>query len=194
MRIRATGRPLYQLKVTLQGARPAIWRRIVLPCNVPLKRLHDALQAVMGWTDDHLHQFQAGEVLYGTSDREFGIQRVSENKTTLDQVLRRVKDRLLYEYDFGDSWMHDVVLEKVLPPTREGTYPLVLAGKRACPPEDVGGMHGYHHLLQVLADAKHPEYAEMREWVGEEFDPEAFDVRQANLQIHGGWVLNKNNA
>jgi hypothetical protein len=87
-----------------------------VPGGITLKRLHDSLQAVMGWTDSHLHQFEAGGVLYGISDRETGLTRVSENKTTLDQLPRRPKDRLRYEYDFGDGWEHDVILEAVLPP------------------------------------------------------------------------------
>jgi hypothetical protein len=142
----------------------------------------------MGWTDSHLHQFQKDGVLYGTSDREFGMTRVSENRTTVEQLLRRPKDRLTYEYDFGDDWVHDVMLEAVLPPGGDGRYPIVEAGRRACPPEDVGGVYGYAHFLEVLADPKHPEHAELMEWAGESFDPELFDVQETNLAIHGGWV------
>jgi hypothetical protein len=142
----------------------------------------------MGWTGGHLHRFEAGGVLYGTSDREFGITRASENKTTVDQVLRRTKDRLTYEYDFGDSWVHDVILEAVLPPAGDGRFPIVEAGRRACPPEDVGGIHGYADFLEVLANPKHPEHPEMVEWVGGSFDPEFFSVHETNLAIHGGWV------
>jgi hypothetical protein len=106
--------------VTLRGSKPPIWRRFLVPGGITLKRLHDSLQAVMGWTDSHLHQFEMDGVLYGTSDREFGVRRVSENKTTVDQLLRHPKDRLPYEYDFGDSWEHDVILEAVLPQGGDG--------------------------------------------------------------------------
>ena len=188
MRIRETGGPIFRLKVTLRGSRPPIWRRFLVPGGITLKRLHDSLQAVMGWTDSHLHQFEAGGVLYGTSDREVGLTRVSENTTTLDQLLRRPKDRLRYEYDFGDGWEHDVILEAVLPPGNDGRYPIVEAGRRACPPEDVGGIHGYAHFLEVLANPTHPEHRDMLEWIGKPADPTAFDVAQANLDIHGGWV------
>ncbi len=188
MRIRPTGGAVYRLKVTLHRTKPPIWRRFLVPGDIRLKRFHDALQAVMGWTDSHLHQFEARGILYGTSDREFGLQRVSEGKTTLDQVLRRPKDRMGYEYDFGDSWEHDIVLEEILPPQPEGCYPVILSGKRACPPEDVGGIPGYSHLLEVLAKPRHPEHREMLEWVGGAFDPERFDAREANLALHGGWV------
>ena len=194
MRIRSTGAPLYRLKVTLRGSRPTIWRRFVVPSNITLKRCHDALQAVMGWTNSHLHQFEARGTLYGTSDREFGVDRVSEARTSLDEVLQRPKDRMRYEYDFGDSWEHDVVLEAVLPSEPGGAYPQVEAGKGACPPEDVGGVHGYNEFLAAFRDPAHPEHRDVREWIGRDFDPEGFTVRQANLDIHGGWVLNKHDA
>ena len=191
MRIRETGGPIYRLKVTLVGSRPPIWRRFLVPADITLKRLHDSLQAVMGWTDSHLHQFSAKGVLYGTSDREFGLARVSETRTTVAQLLRRPKDRLIYEYDFGDSWEHDVVLEAVLPSGNKGRYPNVEGGRRACPPEDVGGIPGYARFLEILANPKHPEYGDMVVWVGGRFDPESFDPREANLAIHGGWVRDK---
>ncbi|MCU0580509.1 MAG: plasmid pRiA4b ORF-3 family protein [Desulfobacterota bacterium] len=168
--------------------RPPIWRRFLVPGGITLKRLHDSLQMVMGWYGGHLHQFLWGGELFGPADREIGINRISETKTKVDQLLRRPKDRLLYEYDFGDSWEHDVVLEAILPPGQGGLYPIVEAGKRACPPEDVGGIPGYEDFLEILANPKHPEYEEMLEWAGGSFDPGHFDPREANLAIHGGWV------
>jgi hypothetical protein len=188
MRTRKTDAPIYRLKVTLHGSKPPIWRRFLVPSSITLKNLHNAIQAVMGWTDSHLHQFEWDGILYGVSDREFGLTRVSENKTTVDQLLRHPKDRMTYEYDFGDSWVHDVVLEAVLPPEGDGRYPIVEAGRRACPPEDVGGIYGYAHFLEAISNPKHPEHTEMMEWAGESFDPEFFDTKEANLAIHGGWV------
>lgn len=186
MRIRETGAPLYRLKVTLRDVRPPIWRRFLVPGDISLKRLHDSLQAVMGWTDSHLHQFEARGVRYGASDREFGVMRVSETKTILREVLCRPKDRLTYEYDFGDGWVHDVVLEAVLPPGEGGLYPCVEAGKRACPPEDVGGCYGYDQCLAALTDPRHPDHEHVVGWIGGAFDPEAFDVAAVNQAIHGG--------
>jgi hypothetical protein len=194
MRIRSTGAPVYRLKLTLRGSQPRIWRRFLVPSDIKLKRLHDAVQAVMGWTNSHLHQFEAGGLLYGTSDREFGVRRISENRTTLDAVLRPPKGRMKYEYDFGDGWEHDIVLEEVLPPKPEGVYPIVEAGERACPPEDVGGIHGYYSFLQALEDPSHPEHRDVVTWIGGSFDPDAFTVREANLAIHGGWVLEEHDA
>jgi hypothetical protein len=188
MRIRETGAPLYRLKVTLRGLRPPIWRRFLVPSDIRLKRLHDSLQAVMGWTDSHLHQFESQGVRYGTTDREFGLARVSEARTVVCDVLRRPKDRLVYEYDFGDDWLHDVVLEAILPAGKDGRYPVIEAGKRACPPEDVGGSYGYEELLAALADPAHPEHDQATDWLGEGFDPEAFDVNAANIALHRGSV------
>ena len=188
MRIRDTGGPVFRLKVSLRGVRRPIWRRFLVPSGITLKRLHDSLQVLMGWTDSHLHQFEAGGILYSASDRDSGVARVSEARTTLGQVLRRPKDRLRYEYDFGDGWDHDVVLETILPPEAGRVYPIVEAGKRACPPEDCGGSYGYLDSLEAISDPTHPEHRDMLDWAGGVFDPEAFDVAQANLDIHGGWV------
>lgn len=191
MRIRESGAAIFRLKVTLRGSKPPIWRRFLVPSDITLKRLHDSLQAVMGWTDSHLHQFEARGVCYGTSDRDSGVSRVSESRKTVGQVLRHPKDRMTYEYDFGDGWLHDVVLEEVLPSGQGGPYPVVEAGRRACPPEDVGGIYGYLAFLQAIADPNHPEHSDMIDWVGDAFDPETFDVGEANLAIHGGWVRRK---
>jgi hypothetical protein len=176
MRIRATGEAIYRLKVSLRGIRPPIWRRFLVPANITLRRLHDCLQEVMGWTDSHLHQFEAGGVIYGRPDPEFGVATINETTARLAQVLRRPKDRLTYEYDFGDGWEHDVVLECILPPAPTARYPIVEDGKRACPPEDCGGPYGYLRFLEILADPRHPEHGEMLEWAGGEFDPGAFQV------------------
>lgn len=185
-RMRATGSRIYQLKVTLRDIRPPIWRRFAVPSDIPLKRLHEALQLIMGWTDSHLHQFEARGGRYGPPDRD--LERTNEATTTLDRVLRKPKDRMTYEYDFGDGWMHDVELEKVLPPSSEGLFPIMLAGKRACPPEDVGGAPGYARFLAIMANPKHPEHRDMLDWADGPFDPEAYDVGQANLDLHGGWA------
>lgn len=184
---------VYQLKVTLLGTRPPIWRRVQVAGDVTLYQLHGILQIVMGWTDGHLHQFRVGNTFYGTPHREFGFQVENEKKVRLGEVLRRPKARMVYEYDFGDGWEHGVVLETVVPAIPERRYPLALAGKRRCPPEDVGGVGGYYDFLEAIADPKHPEHRNMREWWGESFDPEAFDVQEVNAAFHGGWTLRRPN-
>jgi hypothetical protein len=120
-------------------------------------------------------------------DPELGLDVENEKKVRLGDVLHRPKARLVYEYDFGDGWEHELVLEAAVAATPGKRYPLVLAGKRRCPPEDVGGIPGYYHFLEVMADPKHPEHRDMREWWGASFDPEAFDVAETNRTLHGGW-------
>lgn len=144
-----------------------------------LAQLHDILQIVMGWTDSHLHQFRRGATYYGQPDPEMGMERENEGRVQLRQVLRRPKDRMVYEYDFGDGWEHDVVLEAIRegggekPPTR------VLAGKGACPPEDVGGIGGYYRFLEAIRNPRDPEHRDMLEWGGR-FDPDAFEIDEVN--------------
>jgi hypothetical protein len=155
---------IYELRITLRDTRPPIWRRLRVQSDATLFEFHSILQLVMGWMDDHLHQFMAKNKVYGAVDLELP-ERENEKKVLLSQVLRKPKDSLVYEYDFGDGWEHAVVLEQVLEAVPGGKYPYVVTGKRACPPEDCGGTGGYGHLLAVLADPKHPEHAEMVEWV-----------------------------
>lgn len=182
------GKMVYQIKVTLRGTRPPIWRRVQVPKDVTLYRLHRILQVVMGWTDSHLHQFRVGDTFYGTPDPEFDFEVRNEKKVGLQDVLPRPKARVVYEYDFGDGWEHDLALESLVPALPKVRYPLVLAGKRRCPPEDVGGIGGFYHFLEVMGDAKHPEHRDMREWWGGPFDPDAFDVQEINRRFHGGWA------
>jgi hypothetical protein len=163
------------IKVTLRHIKPAIWRRLEVPAAISLFDLHRVLQVAMGWTDSHLHQFVHKGVLYGAPDPEFGMPMVSERRTTLGALLVHPKDRLLYEYDFGDGWEHDVVLELVEPARPGLLYPRVVAGKRACPPEDVGGPGGYDEFVRVMADASHEEHESMLQWYGRPFEPEYFD-------------------
>ncbi|MDA1311879.1 MAG: plasmid pRiA4b ORF-3 family protein [Acidobacteria bacterium] len=179
-------RTVYQIKVSLKGSRPPIWRRLLVRDTVSLQVLHELLQFTMGWTDSHLHQFVKGETCYGSPYPEMP-EMLDEKRAKLNSVLRKPKDRILYEYDFGDGWLHDVVLERVVDADRKSKYPWLVAGKRACPPEDCGGLYGYYHLLEVLADPDHPEYAEMNDWLGEGFDAEAFDLQGMNRMLHGGW-------
>jgi hypothetical protein len=175
--------PIYRIKVTLRGIRPAIWRRIEVPADDALFDLHRTLQAAMGWTDSHLHQFLHRGTYYGAPDREYGMPMASERRTRLVDLLQLPKDRLIYEYDFGDGWEHDVVLEAIDDAAPGARYPRVIAGKRACPPEDVGGVSGYAEFVHAITDPSHDEHAAMRDWVGGQFDPERFDVITANDRV-----------
>ena len=177
---------VYQLKVTLQDLDPPIWRRLLVPSTVPLAKLHKIIQRAMGWEDSHLHQFLVGKKIYGTVDPDDfggGPKTLSERSHTLEQVAFRAKMKLLYEYDFGDSWEHDIVLEKLLPPEPGVKYPRCIAGKRNGPPEDVGGIWGYAHLLDAITHPASSDDRELIEWVGGDFDPEAFDLEAINARL-----------
>jgi hypothetical protein len=176
--------PVYQLKVTLKGSKPPIWRRIQVRGSTTLPKLHAILQIVMGWTDSHLHQFMVGDIYYGIPDPDWDLDIKSERRIKVGEIVSAVKDRFVYEYDFGDSWEHEIVVEKVLPPEPGVRYPVCLTGKRACPPEDVGGLWGYAEFVEAIGDPKHPEHADMLTWVGGREplgrDPLAFDVDAVN--------------
>ena len=170
---------IYQIKVTLQHLRPPVWRRFQVAGDTKLGKLHRVLQNVMGWTDSHLHAFAMGEETYGAPDPDFPTGMHSERNIRLDAIAGE-GDTLHYEYDFGDGWEHTLKVEKVLEPEAGARYPRCLAGKRACPPEDCGGPLGYGQLLEIWRDSGHEEHDEVCEWLGEGFDPEAFDSDEVN--------------
>lgn len=174
---------VYQFKVTLKHIHPPIWRRFQVTSDVTFYRLHLVLQAVMGWENCHLYQFVIQGIRSGDPDPEYELSDVNAKRVRLQQVLTRSKMKFLYEYDFGDSWQHEVVLEKVLPPAESVRYPVCLAGARACPPEDCGGVAGYERLLENLRNPEHERYEEITEWLGGEFDPEAFDLERVNREL-----------
>lgn len=172
---------IYRIKVTLQHVPPPIWRHIEVPGDIQLGKLHRILQATMGWYDAHLHVFRVGDTTYGVPDSDslFDTEMENECNARLDRIVAE-GDTLFYEYDFGDGWEHELKIEKVLAPEPGARYPRCLKGKRACPPEDCGGPWGYQNLIQNLANPKHEEYEEVREWIGDEVDPEAFDLEEVN--------------
>jgi hypothetical protein len=175
---------IYQIKVTLLGTEPAIWRRLLVPAAMKLEQLHHVLQAAMGWEDCHMHEFRVGRRLFGQpdpNDRLMGTPTVeNERIVSLFTVLGRVGAKAVYTYDFGDSWEHGIVLEKRLPADPNMPSPVCIGGQRACPPEDCGGIGGFYDLLEAISDPNHDQHEEMRDWIGDDFDPEAFSVDKAN--------------
>lgn len=173
---------IYQIKVTLKWSKPPIWRRLQVRGDTKLGKLHQILQIAMGWWDEHLHAFEARGVAYGEPDPDFPSDLRSERNVRLDKIAQE-GDTFRYEYDFGDSWVHEIKVEQVLDPEPGVRYPRCLAGKRACPPEDSGGVPGYEHMMAVIANPKDEEHEEMLEWLGEGFDPEAFDLDAVNEEL-----------
>jgi hypothetical protein len=172
-----------QLKVTLRGTKPPIWRRLLVAANTTLFDLHRILQAAMGWHDGHQHDFEHDGEVYGESDLEWGMVRKSEQKTKVGTLLKVPGDRMLYCYDFGDGWLHTILVEEVLPIEKGRSYPCVLKGRRACPQEDSGGPWGHQRNVEILRDPSHPEYAEIVEWLAPGYDPEHFDLGFANAKL-----------
>jgi hypothetical protein len=161
-----------QLKITLRYIKPPIWRRVLVPDNYILADLHQVIQQSLGWTNSHMHAFRPARQGFGP------VEDLTES-TLVQRVLDRKGRKILYEYDFGDGWLHEILLEKILPHDGNVIYPSCLAGARACPPEDCGGIPGYCELLAALCSPT-AENAAQREWVGKHYDPEAFDLSVLN--------------
>jgi pRiA4b ORF-3-like protein len=176
--------PIYQLKITLLGVQPLIWRRIEMPASLRLCCLHSAIQVVMGWTDSHLHQFEKGGKNWGVPawDEFKELDLIDEKKPQVAEVLRREGEALKYQYDFGDDWEHEVVLERVMPANGRPSHPICLVGERRCPPEDVGGVSGYQEFLEAIFDPTHEEYEHYRKWAGGHFLDE-FDLNAVNQKL-----------
>jgi len=181
-----TDAPIYQLKITLQRSKPPIWRRVLVPGDITLYRLHRIIQGAMGWWDSHLHQFIVGEVYYGEPSSEDWYEVKSERRVRLNAIAPCEEFKFTYEYDFGDDWLHTVLVEKILPPDPAQKLPVCIKGKRACPPEDVGGVWGYEIFLEAINNPKHQEHASFLEWIGGSFDPEQFDLDAINARLKAG--------
>jgi len=182
---KTTSKDIYQIKVTLLGSKPPIWRRVQVPADVSLLTLHNIVQNAMGWENGHLHQFIIGGTYYGDEMLLDEGDVEDEAKFKLNKVVKRPKEKFIYEYDFGDGWEHQLEVEKILPAEPDVRYPRCVAGKRACPPEDCGGVWGYASLLEAIGDPDHPEHEDMSEWVGDDFDPEKFDLDGVNKILRG---------
>ena len=177
---------IFQIKITLKGvSKPPVWRRVLLPAEIPLDRLHDVIQAVMGWHDYHMHVFSTESGEYGVADSELGHS--DERQATLAALMSEPGDRFSYTYDFGDDWEHELRVEEVLAAEPEAAYPTCVAGRGACPPEDCGGVWGYAHLRDVLADPTAEDHTGMLIWLeletGTDFDPSEFNVDAANESL-----------
>ena len=173
-----------QLHLELEWVMPIVWRQVQVPINITLGRLNRVIQAAMGWTDTHLHEFIIGDEHYGVphEDDDFLPYPVHpEARARLDAVLfgRRHFD---YLYDFGDHWEHKLRIEKTLPPALLA-HPICVGGENACPPEDVGGAPGYEEFLRIIQDPTDPEHETMVDWYGGDFDPTDFDIDQASRRL-----------
>ena len=184
---------VYQFRIALKEIEPVIWRRIQVPAEYSFWDLHVAVQDAMGWLDSHLHAFEMPDAKAPKQKARFGIPGELFDDYDDDETLPgweyRIADyftlanvRAEYVYDFGDHWDHDIVLEDILPRFEGMDYPRCVAGQRACPPEDVGGSHGYGEFLEAIADRGTAEHEQYLTWVGGTFDPpERFDPNEVEF-------------
>jgi hypothetical protein len=174
---------IFQIKITLKDTKPTIWRRLLVGADTELSDLHKIIQTAMGWTNSHLHAFRKGKVSYcgpNEDDDKWDSTTEDYSGVTISDLLVMPKKQILYEYDFGDGWNHEVLLEKILPTEKGKRYPVCVAGKRSCPPEDCGGPWGYENLQEIIKDPKHEEYKDIVDWLSDDFDPEEFNVEGIN--------------
>ncbi len=171
---------VYQFKISLKGVKPSIWRRIQVPETYTFWDLHTAIQDAMGWFDSHLHLFnilnprtgQKEEI--GIPDEDGELDFLTGWEIPISSYFSLKNKKADYDYDFGDNWEHNLLLEKIIARDPDQKYPLCMAGERACPPEDCGGIWGYEDLLKIMKDPSHDEHDRMMEWLDSNFDPERF--------------------
>ena len=171
-----------QLRISLMEHTPTIWRRLLVPGEITLSKLHMVFQAAMGWEDYHLHYFEIGGQRYGTLDEDFETEDIVDEAVTFVDVIKAPM-RFSYEYDFGDSWRHEVVVESIDLVPLMLKFAICLDGQRSCPPEDCGGTGGYEEFLEAIANPDHEEHDDYVGWLGLPFDPERFSLAQTNVAL-----------
>lgn len=180
--LKTSSESIYQLKATLLGSEPPVWRRIQVPGTATLEELHYIIQCIMGWECCHLHQFDVGGVMY--SDAEYGLEGARPgHRVTLQEAVPTQGMAFGYVYDFGDNWEHGIVVEEILTRHEGEHFPVCIDGERACPPEDCGGVWGYENFLAAIADPGHQDHEDLLDWIGGSFDAETFDVGKVNSEL-----------
>lgn len=172
---------VYQLYIQLNDITPPIWRRILTPSNVRLDDLHRILQTIIGWTNSHLHLFEADSTIF--APLEFEIEAKDSRIVKLEDILKKEGSAIRYEYDFGDGWVHTLTLEKIVQFDGELFITQCIGGGRSGPPEDCGGVFGYQQMLEVLRNPQHEDYWGLKEWLGRSYHPEKFDLNKVNKQL-----------
>lgn len=185
--MKKTFKNLYQFKVTLENISPAIWRQILVPESYSFWDLHTAIQDAMGWLDCHLHNFETTNPVTGAKELigippdetfEDGINELPGWNLYIKDYFSKNNPSMVYTYDYGDGWEHQIEFEGILFKKPDVKYPICIAGERSCPPENCGGPYGYDSLLKILKNRKHPEYKSMKEWIGKDFKSEEFDPKK----------------
>jgi hypothetical protein len=187
LKTKSQGTILYQMKITLKSIRPPIWRRVVVPSHITFHQLHKVIQAAMGWEDYHLYEFEIGNIIIDLPEDELFPsfrEKYDAKKTKISQFFIEEGQKCTYTYDFGDYWQHTILLEKTETSLTPLSHPTCLKGKRACPPEDIGGVYGYMQIVDMLNSTNVDEEIEhFFEWYGGEYDPEYFNIEEVNERL-----------
>jgi hypothetical protein len=175
-----------RLKITLDDVEPTVLRRVDVPFDIRLDRLHLTIQAAMGWTNSHLYELRAGDVGWSTPypDADWPGDFLDARKARLNDILEDIgTKKLIYIYDFGDGWRHTIKVERLANPAPGALYPRLIEISGRCPPEDCGGPWGYAEMLEAIADPKHQRHAELTEWIGDDFDPHADQAEWLTAEV-----------
>lgn len=179
--------PAYLLKITLAFSDPPIWRRIRVPGETTLSKLHQIIQRCMGWNDIHDHRFLVGKVFYAPSEDGEIWEKTGERDETafhLAMLENDMKWCFTYIYDFGDGWEHQIELEQIIPTQQDLHSVILIDGERACPPENVGGIPGYEEFLLIINDPRHEHHRKVAGWFGaNHFNAEDFDISAINQAL-----------
>lgn len=177
---------IFQIQIVLKGSKPKIWRRILIPSNLYLADFHDVIQITMGWENSHMHHFVKEKIFYSAKmekDDWDMKSNIDYKEIILSDLLTKKHDKIIYEYDFGDGWEHEIILEEIVSPIPDMKYPVCLDGKMSCPPEDSGGILRYNEMLNILKNPEHKFYENYRDWLSEDFDPHFFNKDDVNLKL-----------
>lgn len=175
---------ILQFKITLKESNPKIWRRFLIENTLMFYDLHLVIQNVIGWTNSHLYQFVYERNSYiGNPELLERSEVADDRETELSAIFDKPKIKMIYEYDFGDGWEHELVLEKIIDKNSTQQYPFCIEGEMNCPPEDCGGIYGFMDMMQKFKNKKHPEHADIAEWLGEDYNQDDFDLEAVNANL-----------
>lgn len=179
---------IFQIQIVLRGSKPKIWRRLLVKSDMLLPEFHKVIQITMGWSNVHLHHFIKGDSFYTVKleDDDFWdkMRDIDYKQIKISELLLKKHDKIVYEYDFGDAWEHDIILEEINFPEPDIKYPVCIDGHLSCPPEDCGGIEGYHNILEILKNPEHKFYENYKDWLDEDFDPEYFNLEEINKKLN----------
>ena len=175
------------IKIRLDETNPSIWREVIVTKDISYYKLHHVIQIAMGWTNSHLFEFiidgyRVGEIyekMEGLDDDSI----IDGKETKLIDLVNETGEEFKYWYDFGDSWMHSIVIERFGTVTNNQQLPFCAGGALKCPQEDCGGIGGFYDFLNIISDKKHKEYKETIRWAGGKYDPNEFDLIKVNKKL-----------